>query len=129
MQGNVAECGVYKGNFAYYINLFFPDRTCHLFDSFEGFQAKDVDKEKQEYCNGEHVKEGWFSDTSADSVRKRMPFKERIEMHIGYIPEAAEDIEDTFCFVNLDMDLYLPMYEGLKLFYPQMVYGGGDFAA
>lgn len=32
--GNVSECGVYKGEFARYINEFFPDKKCYLFDSY-----------------------------------------------------------------------------------------------
>ena len=35
--GSVAEVGVYKGDFAKYINYFFPDRKLYLFDTFEGF--------------------------------------------------------------------------------------------
>jgi hypothetical protein len=33
-------------------------------------------------------------------------------------------IEDHFCFVHLDFDLYQPTIEGLKYFYPRMVSGG-----
>lgn len=42
MQGSVAECGVNQGGFAQYLNMFFPDRKCYLFDSFEGFRESDL---------------------------------------------------------------------------------------
>ena len=40
--GDVAELGVFRGDFAALINASFPDRTIHLFDTFEGFAEKDV---------------------------------------------------------------------------------------
>ncbi|QEC41425.1 TylF/MycF/NovP-related O-methyltransferase [Pseudobacter ginsenosidimutans] len=70
LQGNVAELGVYKGKFARYINQYFSDRTLYLFDTFEGFHASDVKKEKKEgFSSGEQN----FSDTSVEAVLKQMP--------------------------------------------------------
>ena len=34
--GNVAEAGVYQGEFASLMNKYFPDRKLYLFDTFEG---------------------------------------------------------------------------------------------
>ena len=42
----------------------------------------------------------------------------------GFFPETVEDIEDSFCFVNLDADLYAPTISGLRWFYPRMERGG-----
>jgi O-methyltransferase len=39
----------------------------------------------------------------------------------------VEGIEERFCFVSLDADLYNPMYEGLKYFYPRLEKGGYIF--
>ena len=39
-------------------------------------------------------------------------------------PDSAEGINEKFCFVSLDMDLYKPTLEGLRFFYPLMVQGG-----
>ncbi len=33
-------------------------------------------------------------------------------------------MEDSFCFVHLDMDLYRPTLAGLRFFYPRLVAGG-----
>jgi O-methyltransferase len=35
--GEVAELGVYRGDFASIINALFPDRKLYLFDTFRGF--------------------------------------------------------------------------------------------
>jgi O-methyltransferase len=44
-EGCVAELGVYRGDFAQYINTLFPNRKFYLFDTFEGFDKKNFDKE------------------------------------------------------------------------------------
>ena len=128
IKGNVAECGVFKGDFAYFINKYFYDRKFCLFDSFEGFRQMDVntslalnDKifEKSAFNQSE-----LFSNTSEGFVMKKMLFPEMCEIHKGYIPESADGFQDEFCFVNLDMDLYKPMFEALKIFYPMVVKRG-----
>ena len=35
--------------------------------------------------------------------------------HKGYFPKTAEGLNDTFCFVNLNMDLYESAYQRLQL--------------
>lgn len=125
LTGNVAECGVFKGNFAKYINEFFPDRKCYLFDSFEGFQEKDIEADKSFSSYSQWFKSiSRWSDTTVKGVVSKMPYPEQLVVRKGYVPETFEGIDDVFCFVNLDMDLYQPMLEGLRFFYPKMVNGG-----
>ena len=47
LEGSVAELGVYKGKFARYLNQYFPDRLLYLFDTFEGFDNRDIIREKE----------------------------------------------------------------------------------
>jgi O-methyltransferase len=122
--GNVAELGVYKGKFARYINFYFPDRKLYLFDTFEGFDSRDVAKEKQKsFSLGEQD----FSDTSVEMVMRLMPNPKNCQPIKGFFPESAKDIEDRFVFVSLDADLYEPIYNGLLFFYPRLVRGGYIF--
>lgn len=124
LKGNVAELGVYKGKFARYINFYFPDRTLYLFDTFEGFDSRDVAKEKQKsFSSGEQD----FSDTSIEMVMKLMPNPKKCQPVKGFFPESAKDIEDRFVFVSLDADLYEPIYNGLLYFYPRLARGGYIF--
>ena len=122
--GNVAELGVYKGKFARYINQYFPDRILYLFDTFEGFDVRDVEKEKQKKFSGGDQD---FSDTSIDAVMKMMPLPAQCRPIKGFFPESAKGIEDRFVFVSLDADLYEPIYHGLLFFYPRLVHGGYIF--
>lgn len=121
VQGSVAEAGVFRGEFAKEINTYFPDRKCYLFDTFEGFDKRDFGYEEKPSMTEEanHLRA-----TSEDIVYNKMPNKEMVEIRKGYFPETTKEIEDTFAFVNLDMDLYQPTIEGLKFFYPRMSVGG-----
>ena len=118
INGAVAEGGVYKGEFARYINEFFPARSCYLFDTFEGFEQSDIDVEKDNI----YGKAGHLDATSEQFVLSKMPNKETVKICKGYFPESAisADIKEKFCFVSLDMNLYKPTYEGIKYFYPKM---------
>lgn len=53
-----------------------------------------------------------------------MKYPERCIFKAGYFPETASGIEEEFCFVNLDLDLYQPTLEGLRWFEDRMVSGG-----
>lgn len=122
--GNVAELGVYKGQFAKYINQLFPDRTFYLFDTFEGFDEKDVAVEVgNNYSTGKQD----FSNTSVESVLAKMVNREKCVVKQGWFPESLGGLEDTFCFVSLDADLYKPIYDGLEYFYPRLSRGGYIF--
>lgn len=119
----VAEGGVFQGEFAKEINGCFPDLTLHLFDTFEGFDPRDIEVETLRNFSKEKVRH--FSITSEELVRGKLPNPERAVFHKGYFPESAQDLaEERFLFVNLDFDLYNPTLAGLRLFYPRMVQDG-----
>ena len=118
----VAEGGVYRGEFAAVINRCFPQSKLYLFDTFQGFDERDVAVEHEK--NFSNSASGVFSDTSVKLVLSKMEYQANVEIHEGYFPESAIDVKDEFCFVNLDFDLYHPILEGLRFFFPQTVRGG-----
>lgn len=122
LQGDLAELGVYQGAFASQINRCFPERRLYLFDTFEGFDSRDVAVEAE----GGHSKaaEGDFSDTSVELILSKMSAPENIIVRKGYFPDTAQGLEANFAFVSLDADLYEPTLNGLIWFYPRMVSGG-----
>nr|MCR5421187.1 TylF/MycF family methyltransferase [Lachnospiraceae bacterium] len=71
--------------------------------------------------------EGCKADTSEDIVLRKIPYPDNAIFKKGYVPETLQDINDTFAFVNLDMDLYMPTYEALKFFWEKMSPGGYIF--
>ncbi len=120
--GNVASLGVYRGDFARYINESFRDKVLYLFDTFEGFSQEDVQKDTDmAKCLGAKH----FANTSVELVLSKMPYPEQCIIKKGWFPQSAKDLEhESFCFVNLDCDLYEPILAGLRFFYPKMVSKG-----
>lgn len=122
IKGAVAELGVYRGAFAKCINGVFPDRTLYLFDTFEGFLEEDLKYEKIQGLLKNEV--GKFSNTSEEYVLGRMPYPDKCIIKKGYFPDTAEDLNERFAFVNIDVDLYKPILSGLEYFWPKMSKGG-----
>ena len=127
--GCAAECGVFMGEFASEINRVFPESKLYLFDTFTGFDERDLEMERSLVPKNGGVqysdfKAGHFNVTKEDVVLGNMPHPDKCVIRKGYFPETAEGIDETFCFVNLDFDLYKPTLAGLEYFYPRMVKGG-----
>ena len=96
-------------------------RTLHLFDTFEGFDQKDLAIENS--ANPGHSTD--FSDTGVETVTKFIDGNDNIFFHRGYFPQTAETLPDhIYAFVHLDADLYKPTLAGLQYFFPRLTNGG-----
>ncbi len=125
VQGAIGELGVYKGESARLIHHYLPDRTLHLFDTFEGFTSEDAEAES--LTTQAYVRSGQFGDTSVESVRQRIaPCRDTVIFHPGPFPETCDEAvrQERFALVHLDADLYRPILAGLRFFYPRVVPGG-----
>jgi len=121
LKGDIAELGVYKGMTASVLANIArrAGRTAYLFDTFEGFDKKDlvgIDKDKRPEQ---------FTDTSLEAVRNRVG-TENVRYVQGRFPESAAQIPQDlrFCLVHIDCDLFEPITAALEYFYPRMVPGG-----
>lgn len=124
VEGNIAELGVFQGEFATKLNTLFPNKKLYLFDTFQGFDSRDITKEVQgKYSRGTQD----FSNTSIELVLGKMKYPSNCIVKKGFFPETATNVNDSFCFVSIDTDLYEPIYQGLKYFYPRLVKGGYIF--
>ena len=47
VEGDLAELGVYQGDFAWQLNAALPERRLHLFDTFSGFSESDLAAETE----------------------------------------------------------------------------------
>ena len=125
VEGDLAELGVYRGYSARVIHHYLPERKFYLFDTFTGFDARDVEAERTQ--TGRQAKERDFSQTGVErAMRYIAPQNGNVEVFPGYFPESAPEFlrARKFAFVNLDADLYGPMLEALNYFYPRMTTGG-----
>jgi O-methyltransferase len=118
--GDFAEVGVWRGDCAEFIHLFGPGRRFYLFDTFNGFPEQSAQEDNQ----FDHE----FLDTSEEAVRKRFATSPNVIVKPGIFPTTAADLTDNkFAFVSLDCDLYEPIRDGWKFFYPRMSQGGYVF--
>lgn len=128
IEGAIAECGVYRGWFSNYMSRFMPDRKLYLYDTFSGFDKRDIDDEEDKRSD-QFRRIINFSDTNIEIVLDNIAFKKNAIIRKGYFPETIQETEkkEHFAFVSLDMDLYKPIMAGLEFFWPRLSYGGAIF--
>lgn len=132
IQGNVlgalAECGVFRGTFSALINEKLSDRDLYLFDTFEGFDIKEAEKEKK---LGRSSDEFFYGHTLTNEkiVMETVPHPEKCHICKGFfpasIPEEAKSIK--YAFVSIDFDFEDSIYAALDFFYPRLSEGGYIF--
>jgi O-methyltransferase len=122
IEGSFAELGVYKGETARLMHLCAPEKTLHLFDTFEGFPATDL---KDESGKAAAYTTLHFADTGLEKVKRYLGEHPEIVYHQGYFQESIKDMEnEKFALVSLDADLHKPTKAGLEFFYPRLSPGG-----
>ncbi len=120
LEGDFAECGVYKGGTALLLCRVLDKngKTLHLFDSFRGLPRGDQEKDKW-------FQEGQYA-VSVDSVNRLLgDFRDTIRIREGWIPETFAGLESLrYAFAHIDVDLYRSALDCCVYFYPRLVPGG-----
>ena len=128
--GEIAELGVYEGNFAQWINLCFPEKNLYLFDTFSGFDDRDIDDFEMK-LSGKRLSYGKFEGNANKRekiVLEKMSYNNVVHIKKGYFPDSTYDMEELkYSFVHIDVDLYKPTKAGLEYFWPRMSPGGYIF--
>ncbi len=124
LEGDLAECGTYKGGTAHLIAETLKKgkahKELHLFDTFSGMP------DLANHDPSGHI-EGDFGDTSLISVQAYLKSFENIIYQKGVIPETfnSDDIrKKTFSFVHIDVDLYQTVKDCCHFFYERTVSNG-----
>ena len=116
VDGDTAECGVYRGGSSWLICASNRDRgrTHHLFDSFEGLSNPRAE-------DGGYWKPGDLATGEQAVLDNLAPFADQLAFHKGWIPDRFPDVEGkTFSFVHVDVDLYQPTLDSIAFFYPRL---------
>jgi O-methyltransferase len=120
-EGEVAECGVYKGGTSYLLAETLVrlggKQTLYLLDTFAGMPEtrEGVDLHKA----------GDFADTSLTSVKSYLSEFDNLQFVSGSIPESLEHLPRVpFCFVHIDLDIHDPIVAASEFFYPLLPSGG-----
>ena len=136
LEGRTAECGCWKGLSSYLLcktelefTPSYKGENHEIYDSFSGLSAATendfiVDKEVKALVGGVGGEEGDFS-YQLDSVKRNLNEFKKINYYKGWIPSSFDqNRSDSYKFVHVDVDLYVPTLESLKYFYPRLVAGG-----
>jgi len=123
--GAVAEAGVYRGHFSFYMSLFFPYRKFFLFDTFEGFPDNDVDVTVNNHnkllVEKTDVYDYMCRRGNDQIALYRCINRDSVYICKGCIPQTFDGKDnERFIFVNIDVDLYKPTLESLLFFLPRM---------
>jgi hypothetical protein len=123
--GSVAEVGVYQGQSAALLALYAEhySRKIYLCDTFSGFPEQQFEADMGE------GKKTAFKDSSLEAARAVVGNYSGCRWVVGAFPESVtqEMREDAYAFVSIDCDIYEPVGECLKFFWPRMQVGGVIF--
>ena len=127
LDGDFAECGVFKGGTALLLCRVLqnsqltanPDKTLYLFDSFEG-----LPQENRSHDN--EYSQGTFAIESVESVKNLLSdFRNCTDFRKGWIPDTFQGLDDRhYAFAHIDVDLYQSALDCCRYFYPRLVPGG-----
>ena len=125
LPGSIAELGVYQGSTARLIAEAKGDKKLFLLDTFSGMPNDKISGNKDDWELNTH------RDTSLAHVKNYLSKYSGVIYIDGTFPESINESarnllirEETFCLVNLDVDLYQSTLDGLNFFFPRLVEGG-----
>lgn len=129
VEGAAADLGCGHGDISWQMNALMPKRKLYLFDTFTGYDARDIGKEEQLHLST--AKTGDYSFSQRECMRLdslllgRMPYPKQVVIRKGWFPESAFELEDeTYALVYMEADLYGPTYSGIQYFYSRLNPGG-----
>lgn len=117
-EGEVWECGVYKGGSALLIANILAKYNyigkLRLFDTFSGM-PKISSYDTDQY-------EGKFSDVNYDNIKEKFKDFSFVELNRGLIPETFIDKENSIiAFAHLDLDIYESTKNSLSFIFPRLL--------
>lgn len=119
LPGDTVECGVLDGASSLFMCKAITglNKEHHIFDSFEGLSQPLA-------MDGDYWQKGGLK-PDMEVLQHRLGEFDFVKYHKGWIPEKFTNVADrNFCFVHIDVDLYVPTLDSLKFFYDKMTKGG-----
>lgn len=128
ISGQLAELGVFRGEFSALINKKFPEKKLYLFDTFEGFVQQEIEYEMEKGRCDERFAD-FHTNTSVEQMVGNLPNPKSAIICKGLFPDSiSEDAKkELFAFVSIDVDFEQSIYAGLEFFYPRLTEGGVIF--
>jgi O-methyltransferase len=136
VEGDVVECGVWKGGNIMLARMICPERICWLFDTFAGMtEPGPHDKKKSgrmaaeimalkpdkrmSYASIEEVRDGFHREGLLDLTRLRF-----VQGDVCDTLKVPENIPERIALLRLDTDWYESTKASLEVLYPRLEIGG-----
>ena len=137
LEGDIVECGVYKGGMSLFLTKLFPNKRVWLVDSYEeGFQDVDnapykTDRIDDPHKKGYPIRNGQLG-ISLEQVKEFFnDFGEGTNPNVNYLKGFVKDVLDPstcpidkISLLRVDVDAYSATREVLELLYSKVVVGG-----
>lgn len=144
LEGDIVECGIWRGGVLIYLSHLFSDRVIWGLDSFEGFEKLEdstykYDGVERHVANFDELynPNGMWTrgyklatpyDEVVDNLKKYgLEISDRIKLLKGYVRETTEPKNcpiDKISLLRIDVDGYSPTLEVLINLYDKVVQGG-----
>jgi len=137
LDGDVIECGVYKGGSSFQIakkiKFLTSNKTLFALDTFEGHPYDDVEDMPKELVSQVYKKEepkkqkGFLNDVDLNEIKNHFA-KENLDNTIflkGLFEDSFKKISDKkFCFAHIDADFYLSIKQCIEFLKKRLVPNG-----
>jgi O-methyltransferase len=125
LEGDIIECGVWKGGMGIYLSKTFPNKTIWLADSFEGFQPPE--QGKYSFSQERHLA-GKMAAPLSDFKKVLEQYQVNLD-HIrilkGFVKETLPTAGiEKIALLRIDVDAYSATREVLDELYHKVVKGG-----
>lgn len=133
IEGDIVECGVWRGGFSIFLSHAFSDRNIWVCDSFEGFQP--VETAKHQYDKERHVPSYTMTPVgplaiSLEEVQSHfndygLGDQERIKFLKGFVKDSLPNSGiEKIALLRIDVDAYSATLETLEELYDKVQPGG-----
>lgn len=126
LEGDVIECGIWKGGMGMYLSKLFPNKQLWLADSFSGFQDH-LEDAVYEYKKDRHHKGRMAAsfNTVIQNFQNLNINTENIKWLKGYVKDTLPDAGiEKIALLRVDVDAYSATREVLDYLYDKVVSGG-----
>lgn len=121
--GEIGNLGVGSGQWARTANRCLPDRSLYLFDTFTGFDPRDLAADAAAGLSDAPPYP--MSPVSVEGVQRVLPYADRAVFRRGWFPDTAAGLVDVrYALVQIDVGVMAATLAGLRYFHPRMAPGG-----
>lgn len=133
VDGDIVECGVWRGGAIMLARKLCPDRVCWLFDTFDGMPAPDVidgEKARARYDAKTTTGRKWaaaaFDEVRGYFAEQGLLDESKLRFVRGQVERTLrrEPLPKRIAVLRLDTDWHASTAVALKVLYPRVVPGG-----